>query len=244
MLNREGSCKGRKLGNRGGGKEDTRVKDLNRKSSLKIYYTNSRSLRNKIEELRAIAVSEEIDVICISETWANLEKNHIRTEFLINGYKLFNVDRSNNRKGGGVIIYIKDNLNSCIKSDIKTCTNSETVWVEIRSGRNNILLGVVYRPPNLDRINSRIIYEEISKAARTSNVCIMGDFNFRNINWQNLTGDYESEEFLEVVQDNFLFQHVLEGTRGNNILDLVFSNRENLIENLEVGETLGNSDHK
>lgn len=58
-----------------------------------------------------------------------------------------------------------------------------------------------------------------------------------------LTGDSESEEFLEMVQDNFPHQHVREATRGDNILDLVFSNRENTITNIEIGEALGKSDH-
>lgn len=46
-----------------------------------------------------------------------------------------------------------------------------------------------------------------------------------------------------MVQDNFLYQNVLVPTRGENILDLVLSNREKLVTNLEVGEPLGNSDH-
>ena len=220
------------------------VKHVSSRDSLKVYYTNSRSLRNKIDELRAVTVSEDIDIICISETWAKLDKKQFRSEFSINGYKLYNTDRSSDRKGGGVMVYIRDDLNSCIKSEIKTCQNSETIWVNIRTDRENIVLGVVYRPPNLDRINSKIIYDEITKASRFNRVYIVGDFNFRNINWVNITGDADAEEFLEVVQNNFLTQHVLEATRGNNILDLVFSNMENSISNLDVGEFLGNSDHR
>ena len=45
-----------------------------------------------------------------------------------------------------------------------------------------------------------------------------------------------------MVQDNFLYQCVRESTRRNNILDLVFSNRENTIANLVVGEKLTNND--
>ena len=48
---------------------------------------------------------------------------------------------------------------------------------------------------------------------------------------------------MDMVQDNFLYQHVRESTRGNSILDLVFSNKENTVAELEVGEKLANSDH-
>ena len=44
--------------------------------------------------------------------------------------------------------------------------------------------------------------------------------------------------------DNFLEQHVTSPSRANNILDLVLSNRENMITKLEIGEELANSDHK
>ena len=63
--------------------------------------------------------------------------------------------------------------------------------------------------------------------------------NFPHINWENLTDD-----FLEVILDNFLDQHVTSPTGVNNILYLVLSNRENMITNLEIGEELANSDHK
>ena len=85
---------------------------------------------------------------------------------------------------------------------------------------------MVYKTPNLDRLNPGILYHEITKASRSDRVCIVGDFNFRDIDWKNITGDGDSQEFLEMVQDNFLYQNVLVPTRGENILDLVLSNRK------------------
>ena len=67
-------------------------------------------------------------------------------------------------------------------------------------------------------------------------MCVIGDMNLPHINWDNLTGNSEAEDFLETVLDNFQEQHVTSPTRGNNILDLVLSNRENMITNLEIEE--------
>jgi hypothetical protein len=41
-----------------------------------------------------------------------------------------------------------------------------------------------------------------------------------------------------------LHQKVEQATRGENVLDLVFCDDENLVENIMVGESLGNSDHQ
>nr|XP_053653822.1 uncharacterized protein LOC128703245 [Cherax quadricarinatus] len=72
----------------------------------------------------------------------------------------------------------------------------------------------------------------------------MGDFNFRQNDWNNMTGNLESSDFLDTVQDWFLEQVVTKPTRGNNLLDLVLANKESLINNLEVNDELGESDHK
>ena len=47
----------------------------------------------------------------------------------------------------------------------------------------------------------------------------------------------------ECVQDFFLYQHVHTLTHGGNILDLILSTEQNMIENVEVFESLGSSDH-
>ena len=49
------------------------------------------------------------------------------------------------------------------------------------------------------------------------------------------------ETFL--IQDNFLNQHVLEPTRGENILDIVLSSQNELVYNVKIHEQLDNSDH-
>ena len=49
----------------------------------------------------------------------------------------------------------------------------------------------------------------------------MGDFNHGHIQWKSLesTGG-EDQQFLFLIQDSFFTQHVLEPTRGENVLDI------------------------
>ena len=72
----------------------------------------------------------------------------------------------------------------------------------------------------------------------------MGDFSNGHIQWKSVvnTGG-EDQQFLFLIQDSFLTQHVLEPTRGENVLDIVLSSQNELVVNVKIHEPLGNSDH-
>ena len=50
-------------------------------------------------------------------------------------------------------------------------------------------------------------------------------------------------QFLLLTQDCFLTQHILEPTRSRNVLDLILSSQNELVDNVKVHEPLGSSDH-
>ena len=68
---------------------------------LNIFYTNARSLNNKMEELEAKVDSEEYDIVAVSEKWFKEESNW-RTG--LEGYKVYRCDRKERIGGGGVAI--------------------------------------------------------------------------------------------------------------------------------------------
>ena len=51
----------------------------------------------------------------------------------------------------------------------------------------------------------------------------MGDFNYHDIDWENISAGHEGSLFLNKVMDYFLYQHVRFPTRVENILDLVLT---------------------
>ena len=72
----------------------------------------------------------------------------------------------------------------------------------------------------------------------------MGDFNFPNICWEyNLAQKKQSRRFLECMEDNFLMQLIRAPTRGAAPLDLLFTNREGLVGDVEVRGCPGQSNH-
>ena len=72
----------------------------------------------------------------------------------------------------------------------------------------------------------------------------MEDFNHGHIQGKSLqsTGS-EDQKCLHLVQDNFLTQHVLEPTRGENVLDIVLSSQKEFVDNVNISKPLGCSDH-
>ena len=73
---------------------------------------------------------------------------------------------------------------------------------------------------------------------------IMGDFNHGHIQWKSLEiAGGDNHQFLLLTQDCFLTQHVLEPTRGGNVLHLSLSSQNELVDRVKVHKPLGSSDH-
>lgn len=73
-----------------------------------------------------------------------------------------------------------------------------------------------------------------------------GDFNFPNILWENTTQPYlkiTEKCFYNFVKDMGLIQLVKTPTRKNNILDLIITDQNNMISNVEVIAPFSFSDH-
>ena len=49
----------------------------------------------------------------------------------------------------------------------------------------------MYRPPNLSTVDSILIWQELSRACRYDQLCVLGDFNVRNIDWDLTVGDID-----------------------------------------------------
>ena len=71
----------------------------------------------------------------------------------------------------------------------------------------------------------------------------MGDLDHGHIQWESLeSAGGDNHQFLLLTKDCFLTQHVLEPTRGGNMMDLILYSQNELVE-VKVHEPLGSSDH-
>ena len=68
-----------------------------------------------------------------------------------------------------------------------------------------------------------------------STTLTISTINHGHIQWNYLesTG-IEDQQFLFLIQDSFLTQHVLEPTRGENVLDIVLSSQKELVDNVKI----------
>ena len=93
---------------------------------------------------------------------------------------------------------------------------------------------LVYRSPNINEEDNTKIQNAIKEVSKGECI-IMGDFNHGHIQWKSLesTG-VEDQQFLFLIQESFLTQHVLEPTRRENVLDIVLSSQKELVDNVKI----------
>jgi len=112
---------------------------------LKCVYFNARSIASKIKELELLVINEGIDIVGITETWLN--SNISDTEMGIDGYTLLRKDRNDNKRGGGVALYIKNDISFVCCEGLLEKYFPETLFCTINCGREKTLLVICYRPP-------------------------------------------------------------------------------------------------
>ncbi|PKU28688.1 dtw domain-containing protein 2 [Limosa lapponica baueri] len=122
----------------------------------------------------------------------------------------------------------------------------KSLWVKIKgnTGAGEVTVGVGYRPPDQDNRADKALYRQIGAALCSQTVVLTVDFNHPSVCWKdNTAGHKPTKKFLECVDDNFLLQMVEEPIRKGAMLDLVLTNNEGLVANVEPKSSLGCSDH-
>lgn len=241
-----------------------KVSNLISNKGLNCFYTNADQFINKREDLLMAIADESPDIIFICEVIPKNQMNPIpEAAISIDGYNcLLNFDPNKTNLGAsgirGVAVYSR-NLLDVREVEINVEGFSDHVWIEIPScDKELILCGCIYRSPSNDtnlegcmRSTNKII--ELINAAyqRNNNLVIVGDFNYKQIDWTNDSvpqGQQHLMKFVNTLQDLYLYQHVSEPTRYRNgekpnILDLILSSEEGMIQELQYLPPLGNSDH-
>jgi hypothetical protein len=199
-----------------------------KKNSIKCVYFNARSIVNKLAALEILIKDENIDILGITDTW--LVENITDNEISFNGFSIFRCDRNDpvKERGGGVILYIKNELNPCQIPDISVSSFQESIWCSIKFMNNNINIGVVYRAGDSSEWNDEILYNLID-TLYDKRTLVLGDFNFPELDWSDNID--VSHPFVDCMNRNFLEQYCTEPTRGKNYLDLVFCT-EDIIQDI------------
>jgi len=174
---------------------------------------NAQSLRNKLSELLATVTAKDPEIIGITESWGD-EKNS-DAEFSIPGYGMYRSDHKSGHRGGGVLLYVKAELNA-----VQVTFNSQftdQIWykINIASG-NELSIGVCYCSPTaaICGNDNNSVLCHLLKEVQGRTLLMMGDFNFPDIDWLTSSGQTTvSQNFVDAMEDGYLKQHVREPTR-------------------------------
>nr|VZH99524.1 unnamed protein product [Spirometra erinaceieuropaei] len=218
-------------------------------SKLIFMYTNAQSVLSKLDEHRIHTYDLHPDVISITETWLSEQVDD--RELMLPGFQLFRRDREN-RRGGGIITFVKNGLHASEKTAQLTCS-TEALWLTIRApGSQSLDILTLYRPPRNDPDADAQLLEELRLFSTRPTTLIVGDFNAPHIDWSSASADCSEAAFdqqLLRTSDNLLLtQHVMFPTRVRegqqmNCLDLVFTKSSDNIDVVNCLPPLGQSDH-
>ena len=216
---------------------------------------NAQSIRSKIKlpdgtytsnlkSFQDLIYAESLDMVMVTETWLN---NCItNNEILPKGYQIIRKDRDADKRGGGVLIALRDDIvyNRLISG--KNCPNwsdhLEIIAIELDLlNSKKSLLCVCYRPPSYGLNEWLELFSAfLQETSNYENVFITGDFNFPDLTWNSSLVPNKPErsitdgssEFRELTFDFFLHQVNMYPTRHNNILDLVLTTTPENVVNL------------
>ena len=185
----------------------------------------------------------KIDILSINET--KLDSTVHDSDVYIPGFEIVRKDRRvNGRKGGGVCIYLRTNLNYRIRDDLIN-DDLECLIVEISKPRSSaFLVGTWYRPPNspLECFNEfENVIDKID--AENKELYILGDVN---CNLLPEASAHISSHLTNIFDIYDLSQLITEPTRvtpvSKTLIDLCITNSPEKVSNSGVIH-LGISDH-
>ena len=152
--------------------ENLRGKNKNRPIIAQL---NINSLRNKFGFLSS-QITKYVDILLLSET--KLNDSFPTAQFSLNGFcKPYRLDRSSN--GGGILLYVRDDIPSRLLTDYKIKDNLELFFVEVNIRKKKWLLGCSYNP-HKNNISNHL--HHLNKGLDVylksyDNILIMGDLN-------------------------------------------------------------------
>ena len=122
------------------------------------------------------------------------------------------------------------------------------------NNKDKLLVGGFYKSPNCVAENHKRLNQLIAQAVdiKYKNTVIIGDFNFLKIYCETLTVNKSETNpvfhFVEGIRDNFLCQYIdsfkrFRDGQDPSCFDLLFTDKDEIIDNIKIGDTLGANGH-
>lgn len=164
------------------------IDNLCKSKATSVFHCNIRSINKNVDLLSALLSqhAHSFSVIATTETW--LRKSEVIS---LPGYITESNARDSRSRGGGVALFVKDNVSYCkVAAATYSCNDIESLFIRLE---HDVIIGAVYHPPNgslvgfLDKLES--IFCTVSKH-RNEPVIIVGDMNINTYNMTNRDYSY------------------------------------------------------
>ena len=224
---------------------------------------------SKLMYLKHIANEENAAIIAISET--HLNQTHSFADTHLDNYNTFRSDRKDRTKGG-VLTFIRQDLGVTQESAYcnQFCENMKLYIPKI----NLCLVNTYRPPKcktshfkeNMSNIDSWLQKFNCNNTQAVPYTILLGDFNFPQMeSWEDnavskllsqedekLGSENRQAKLLAILAEDYaLTQRVMEPTRTKNrqtnegnILDILFTNSDHIVNNIKTYENSVISDHK
>ena len=195
-----------------------------------MLHLNIRSAVKNLDKFSSyiMGLNHVFPLIGLSETWF---KDINKDCYGLDGYKAEHTCRTI-RTGGGVSVYIKENIEYFRRTDLSTSNRvMESVFIELEKDqfgkKSNIIVGVIYRPPDTDinEFNELMLNTLSFIHLEKKSVYLMGDFN---INLLNADKHVATQDFTDMMFSQSFLPHITKPTRitsrSATLIDNIFTN--------------------
>ena len=167
-------------------------------------------------------------IIAVSEVKPKNNCERSLKDYEIPNFTLYPINLDTN-SGRGIAVYAHKSL---VKSIIQVSPDEvfeEVCLLEVRlRGGDTLLFACCYRSPTPSEFsyaNNECLNRLLKCLSRKgySHVCIVGDFNYKSINWETWTTSYgensAENRFIEGIRDCYFHQHVGNPTRRQLLMN-------------------------
>ena len=200
------------------------------KDVLSLCHVNIRSARKNLGDFENYLnmLNHDFTIIGLSETWLNDNDSDL---YGLCGYKVIGHHRVD-RAGGGVAVCVQDHVCFKERPDLSYFSEDcESVFIEVEKGHqqqsSNVIIGVIYRPPNHDISSFNDKMNSIVNVVRRENkTCyLLGDYNIDILNYAS---HVHTAQFVDMMSSNGFLPLITRPSRvtatSATLIDNIFTN--------------------
>ena len=171
----------------------TKLSSFKSVNSFHILHLNIRSLNKNFENFKSFlsTCSHTFSIICLTETWSSNDSFKDNSNFQLPGYNSIHQERSNNKRGGGICVYIQHSLMYKVIDELSISDkDNESLVIEIINERSkNTIINTSYRPPNgmIKPFKTHLKHIFEKNARSNKKLFCVGDYNLNCLDYNENT---------------------------------------------------------